>query len=78
MVYTCKLCNIIYLSRSGLWKHNTKLHNNNVTKMLPFCADDVTKMLPFCCKKCNKQLSNRHSRYRHEKNDFLGNSFFTS
>ena len=68
MEYPCKICNIIYSSRSGLWKHNTKIHKHDVTKMLPNCANDVTKMLPFCCKKCNKQLSNRHSKYRHEKN----------
>jgi hypothetical protein len=68
MEYPCKTCNIIYTSRSGLWKHNNKLHNKDVTILLPLCSNDVTKMLPFCCKKCNKQLSNRHSKYRHEKN----------
>ena len=74
MEYTCKICNIIYSSRSGLWKHNNKLHNTDVTKMLPLCAGDVTKMLPLCCRKCNKQLSNRHSRYRHEKNCKINNN----
>jgi hypothetical protein len=83
MSFTCNICNKNYKSRSGLWKHLSKHkdteENTDVTKsdhmethLLPsngnignIITDGHTKYL---CFKCNKALSNRHSKSRHEKN----------
>ncbi len=51
--FKCKLCNIEFKTRSGLWKHN----NNKHTEV------QEEKNL---CKYCNKELSDRHSRWKHE------------
>jgi hypothetical protein len=82
MSLTCINCNKNYKSRSGLWKHmlihKDMTGNTNVTKsdhletkLLPFDgnngniqSDDLIK---YSCSKCNKHLSNRHSKSRHEK-----------
>ena len=75
--HICKICNTNYSSRQNLWKHTNKYHTDlciqNVTNMLP----NVTNMLPNVtnqnpakcntCNICNKILSNRHSRWRHEQ-----------
>jgi len=66
MSHICELCNIIYKSNSGLWKHNNKNHNNNLPK-----TDNTNEIKKFekdyCCRKCFKPLSDRNSRWRHEK-----------
>jgi len=55
-LYNCNICNIVYKTKSGLWKHNFKYHetNNNINKLI--------------CKNCNKEFSYSHNRLRHEKN----------
>ena len=72
MEYFCKICNKKYVSYKSLWNHNSKFHKENViTKCIP-----NENMLPKCnqkneninnCTICNKLLSNRHSRWRHEQ-----------
>ena len=75
MEFKCDICNIQYKTNSGLWKHNVKNHikssidnkqlGNNIVQ-LSTVKDDGNKKNYFC-RKCNKQLSDRNSRWRHEK-----------
>ena len=51
--YKCNLCNSEFKSKSGIWKHCNNKHKIAI----------VEKHI---CKYCEKELSNRHSRWRHE------------
>lgn len=52
--FSCNMCNLKFETKSGLWKHNKKhLPDTEVNKK-------------HLCKYCEKELSNRHSRWRHE------------
>lgn len=51
--FNCKICNLEFKTRSGLWKHN-KIHATELEKK-------------HLCKYCEKELCNRQSRWRHEK-----------
>ena len=70
--YNCNVCKKDYKSYTGYWLHNNKYHND-----IP-CVNQVApsvSTIPVlnrsnetnCCKFCNKQLANRHSRWRHEQ-----------
>jgi hypothetical protein len=76
--YRCELCNKVYKNKSGLWKHNNKYHNNVSTQMSTIGIhsgkngiQNVYKMSTdnknTICKHCGKELSNRQSKWRHEK-----------
>ena len=52
--YKCIECNIEYKTNCGLWKHNKNKHTV------------LKKIENNNCKYCNKELGNRHSRWRHE------------
>lgn len=54
--FYCNICNINFKTNSGLWKHNKKHQPEN----------ELNKK--HICKYCEKELSNRHSRWRHENN----------
>ncbi len=49
----CKICAVGFKSKSGLWKHCNTKHKIDIEKK-------------HFCKYCEKELSNRHSRWRHE------------
>jgi hypothetical protein len=80
MEFKCNSCNVSYKSNSGLWKHNLKYHNknndvqnkeNNKTNQ----ETEELKQKKYFCRKCNKSLSNRNSRWRHEKTcKFISNT----
>jgi hypothetical protein len=74
MEYKCKHCNKYYSSYQSRCNHIRKYH---VTKCIPECIPEKIT-LPNCdqtvvtngsnsCSVCNKLLSNRHSRWRHEQ-----------
>ena len=78
MEYKCNICKKDYSSYQSLWIHNKKFHktNNihNVSKCIPSNITTVTNVHTNIqphdnteCKFCNKKLSNRQSRWRHEK-----------
>jgi uncharacterized Zn-finger protein len=52
----CEKCNKTYQTSNGLWKHNKKHH---VDKEKPIKES-------ICCY-CDKKLSDRHSKWRHEQ-----------
>ena len=56
--FYCNICNLKYKTQSGLWKHNNIHH-----KIL---NDDIIEK-KHLCKYCEKELCNRQSRWRHEK-----------
>ena len=80
--YSCKDCNKKYKDKSGLWYHNKKYHTNISTPSVTNCIQPVQNCLHsglqssihdieitnIICKYCKTQLSNRQSRWRHEKN----------
>jgi DNA-directed RNA polymerase subunit RPC12/RpoP len=51
-IYKCIECSIEFKTNSGLWKHNKTKHTNII---------ELNN-----CKYCNKELSDRHSKWRHE------------
>ena len=53
-IYSCLSCNITYKSKSGLWKHIKKTHNNEKTKK-------------YVCEYCNKSLSRSDHLKNHLK-----------
>jgi len=73
--YKCTQCNKFYASYKSLWNHNKKFHTLNINK----CNQNVIICGNICdpivtknnnnlnCKYCNKLLSKRHSKWRHEK-----------
>ena len=52
----CNVCNKNYKTANGLWKHNNKYHKEK----------EELKKESLCCY-CDKKLSDRHSKWRHEK-----------
>ena len=52
----CEICNKLYKTTNGLWKHNNKYHNEK---------DKIKKEC--LCSYCDKTLADRHSKWRHEK-----------
>ncbi len=56
--YHCKPCFKSFKTANGLWKHNKKYHQND---------KQIKLKNNFICNNCNKQLSDRHSKWRHEK-----------
>lgn len=55
-LFFCKNCNKTYKTTNGLWKHNKK-HHDGKEKII---KDNI------CCY-CEKKLSDRHSKWRHEQ-----------
>lgn len=77
MEFKCDICNIQYKTNSGLWKHNIKNHikqstvitniNNGNNNIKSSTSNDDGNKKKYFCRNCNKQLSDRNSRWRHEK-----------
>ena len=78
MELTCEKCNKLYKSYQSLWNHNKKFHSKKVVKTQPKSINNdtnnkqqninvVIKPIQNICNYCNKQLSDRHSKWRHEK-----------
>jgi hypothetical protein len=76
MEYKCLECKKNYASYKSLWNHNSKFHKvevvENVVKVENNVVNDVVKNVvenikKNKCKNCNKELSDRISRWRHEK-----------
>ncbi len=69
MEYKCDTCALIYKSNSGLWKHNLKHHTalktSNTNNENTLSVNKEKKK--YLCRNCDKQLSDRNSRWRHEK-----------
>jgi hypothetical protein len=77
--YKCKFCEKDYASMSARSNHVKKYHTQDVDKMYTngihsgiqsvynSLTSDTSKQNNLC-KYCNKKLSNRNSRWRHEKN----------
>ena len=57
--FNCEICNLEFKTRSGIWKHTKKCHQPGTNKNK--------------CKYCKKELSNRHSRWRHETQNCVKN-----
>ena len=55
--YNCEICNLIYKTRNGLFKHNKKYHPTN---------DDKTPK-NYMCNYCSKAYITRQSRWMHEQ-----------
>ncbi len=53
--YKCIKCDIKFKTNSGLWKHNKLKH-----------IEEIIDEKIFECKYCNKNLSDRHSLWRHQ------------
>ena len=56
--YNCLQCLKNFKTSNGLWKHNKKHHIND---------QQGKSKKNFICDNCGKQLSDRHSKWRHEK-----------
>ena len=72
--YRCNICNKLYSSRSSLCNHNKKFHNLiavNISKHDGQHKVNINKhdniIVVNSCKYCNKILSCKQSRWRHEK-----------
>ena len=77
--YSCEICDKHYKSYMGYWLHNKKKHNKNII-VEPVVEDiineqigktektvnDIKKKI-YACRKCNKILSCKQSRWKHEK-----------
>ena len=49
--YNCKQCNKIFITRSALWKHNNKYHNNNEINKLTTALNNLTNKVNILAKK---------------------------
>jgi hypothetical protein len=56
-LFNCLECSNIFKTANGLWKHNKKYHNIKVKQIK---KESV-------CEYCDKKLSDRHSKWRHEQ-----------
>jgi hypothetical protein len=74
--YKCKNCTKTYTTYKSLWRHNSLKHGKNVVEDVVISQNNVvknvventtTKIKKNKCKKCNKELSDRISRWKHEK-----------
>jgi hypothetical protein len=68
--YYCEKCKKFYSSYKSLWNHTKNYHINNVNKSKPLTKQIVNNecIKKFNCKICNKELSCKQSKWRHEKN----------
>jgi hypothetical protein len=57
--YTCPICNRLYETYVGMWRHKKDKHNKKDEII-------VNTKNNFNCKYCNKELSDRHCLWRHE------------
>ncbi len=74
--YSCELCDKHYKSYMGYWVHNKKKHNkntpdeqaveNNLNIKTDDDVNDVKKKI-YACRNCNKVLSCKQSRWKHEQ-----------
>jgi hypothetical protein len=63
--YTCPICDRIYETYVGMWRHKKDKHTHKQeNKKQNNIIIDNTKY--FKCKYCNKELSDRHCLWRHE------------
>lgn len=75
MEFNCVICNKKYKSYQSLWNHNHKFHkniksnvyNNFDTNIQSINKTNIQPIEKSICQFCNKKLSNRQSRWRHEK-----------
>jgi len=80
MEYKCKYCDKVYSSYQSRCNHTRKFHKKDVVENVVIIQNDVvknvvenvventtTKIKKNICKKCNKELSDRISRWKHEK-----------
>jgi len=79
MDFKCNICNKLYKSYQSLWNHNHKFHNNlklNISNGIQNNSIPNNTKEPIntttnndncVCQFCNKKLSTRQSRWRHEK-----------
>jgi hypothetical protein len=82
IIFRCEKCNKSYKDKSGLWYHNNKYHQINISSentldTQPNIVNTKLESTNIICKYCNIELSNRQSRWRHEqkcKNKDLQNS----
>jgi len=75
--YICKICDKFYKNYKSLWKHNYVYHKDSVVKMstntttpIKDCLQNVSTNIVDkinVCKYCQKELSDRKSRWRHEQ-----------
>lgn len=70
--YFCEKCDKKYKSYMGLWLHNKKYHNEEIICDTNICSNtnDKTKTKPTnpsVCKYCDKELSCKQSRWKHEQ-----------
>ena len=49
--YNCEQCNKIFITRSALWKHNNKYHNNNEINKLTTALNNLTNKVNILAKK---------------------------
>ena len=54
--YSCPICNRLYETYVGMWRHKKEKHHNQ----------EIIVSNEFNCKHCNKSLSDRHCLWRHE------------
>ena len=73
MEYKCKVCIKNYSSYQSLWNHINRYHKNPVYKnddnviISAYKNDNTNKIDNTACKYCNKILSSRQGRWRHEQ-----------
>jgi hypothetical protein len=75
----CNICNKTYSSASSLWNHNKKFHINKNAICSPTVKIPYANSMPgvvsnhheskknYNCTNCNKILSSRQNKWRHEK-----------
>jgi hypothetical protein len=51
--YNCEQCNKIFITRSALWKHNNKYHNNNEINKLTTALNNLTNKVNILAKNIN-------------------------
>jgi hypothetical protein len=75
-LHRCNICNKVYSSYKSLWNHNNKFHNNivntskqlvNTSKQLVNTSKQLVNTSKHVCVKCNKILSCKQSKWRHDK-----------
>ena len=72
MANNCNICNKVYSSYQSLWIHNKKFHNNKSTESMHNSTKSIHKVdiitnKKYKCIHCNKEYTNKTSKYRHQK-----------
>lgn len=67
MSFNCNICNKDYASYKSLWKHNKTFHKPDVVKSITTVVVEEQHNGNNACKYCDKKLSDRTSRWRHEQ-----------